>query len=356
MAVVLLLAAKVAISAPLPEFAARPEVDVAVRHQMADQQAVGVAVGLIEDKRIIYLKGYGLADRENGEPVNRDTLFRWASISKCLTAVAAMQLQERGVLDLHAPVRNYVAEFPDKGAPITTSQLLSHLGGIVHYSNGKVIRAEQAYDSPHPYGDVIVALDTFKESPLVNQPGEKYSYTTHGFILASAVVQRAGKQRFADQVRERIAAPAGMTTLQPDYQWVDLPNRAAGYTRKGGKVIRDTDTDVSWKLGGGGYISNIDDLARFAVGLLNGAFTNPQTQAQMWTRQRTNAGATTKYGLGFNVSGAGRDLKISHSGSQEKAKTRMVIYPERGTGVVVMCNSRHVKPELITTALFPFVR
>ena len=96
-------------------------------------------------------------------------------------------------------------------------QLLSHLGGIVHYSNGRVIRTEREYDTPHPYEDVILALDTFKESPLVSRPGVRHSYSSHGFILASAVVQRAGKQKFADQVNERIAKPAGMTTLQPDY-------------------------------------------------------------------------------------------------------------------------------------------
>ena len=322
---------------------------------MEDQEAVGVAVGLIKDNRIVYLKGYGLADRERKIPVDRGTMFRWASISKCLTAVAAMQLSQRDRLDIDAEVRGLVPEFPDKGFAITTRQLLSHLGGIVHYSNGEVVRTETDYSSPHPFEDVVLALDTFKESPLVNDPGEKYSYTTHGFILASAVVQRAGKQKFADQVHERIARPAGMTTLQPDYQWIEIPNRAVGYTRRDGQVIRDSDTDVSWKLGGGGFISNIDDLALFATGLLNGAFVNRETRSMMWTRQQTNANKQTKYGLGFSVVGEGRNQKVYHSGSQEKTKTRMVLYPNRAIGVVVMCNSRHVKPELITAALFPFV-
>lgn len=354
LAFALALAAVSAVAAP--QFKAVRPIDAAVRKEMARQQAVGVAVGLIKDKRIVYLKGYGYADREKRKRVDRNTMFRWASISKCLTAVAALQLHEQKQLNLHLPIRTYVPEFPDKHPPIKTVQLLSHLGGIVHYSNGRVIRTERNYAAPHPHEDVILALDTFKESPLVCRPGVRYSYSSHGFILASAVVQRAGRQKFADQVHERIFKPAGMATLQPDYQWVDIPNRAAGYIKKDGKVVRDTDTDVSWKLGGGGFISNIDDLALFATGLLNDTFMEPRTRALMWIRQRTNAKKHTDYALGFNVSGAGKDLKISHSGSQEKARTRMVIYPNRGTGVVVMCNSRHIEPGDITTALFPFVK
>ena len=352
-ALTLVLAAFSAVAAP--QFKSVRQIDAAVRKEMAKQQAVGVAVGLIKNNRIVYLKGYGYADREKRTRVDRNTMFRWASISKCLTAVAALQLREQKTLKLYLPVRTYVPEFPDKHPPIKTLQLLSHLGGIVHYSNGRVIRTEREYDTPHPYEDVILALDTFKESPLVSRPGVRHSYSSHGFILASAVVQRAGKQKFADQVNERIAKPAGMTTLQPDYQWVDIPNRAAGYIKKDGKVVRDTDTDVSWKLGGGGFISNIDDLALFATGLLSDTFMERRTRVLLWMPQRTNARKPIEYALGFNVSGVGKDLKISHSGSQEKAKTRMVLYPNRGTGVVVMCNSRHVNPGDITTALFPFV-
>ncbi|NLE36868.1 MAG: beta-lactamase family protein, partial [Pirellulaceae bacterium] len=234
-------------------------VDDAIRAEMERQQAVGAAVGVVRDGRVVYLKGYGHADREAGVPVTEQTLFRWASISKTLTAVAAMQLVERGLLDLDADVRSHVPEFPDKGVVITPRQLLCHQGGIVHYSNGRVIRTEREYDTPHPFEDVVTALDTFKESPLVAKPGERASYTTHGYILLSAVVERAGSETFADQVRRRIVEPLGLTTLRPDYQWESIDHRAVGYRTRRGRVVRSTDTDVSWKLGGGGYLSNIGD-------------------------------------------------------------------------------------------------
>ena len=342
-------------------------VDHAMRDEMAGQELVGLAVGIIQDGQIAYLKGYGLADREQHVPVTRQTMFRWASISKSITAVAAMQLWERGKLNLDRDVRRYVPEFPDKGTPIRVRHLLCHQGGIVHYTNGKVIRIKRDYPVAHPFENVIYALDTFRESPLVNEPGEKYSYTTHGYILLSAVVERAGKQKFAHQVRDRIAKPLKLATLQPDYQWEEIPHRAVGYRQRGGQVEVSTNTDVSWKLGGGGFISNIDDLAKFAAGLLNHRLVKPASRQKMWARQMTSGGEQTKYALGFSfnhyrdgelhtwsANGTGIEI-VGHSGSQEKTKTWMALSPQKKLGVVVMSNSEYASPRRLAGRLLEVV-
>lgn len=332
-------------------------VDAAIGREMKKQQLVGVAVGVIENGRIVYLKGYGFADREQRIPVSTKTKFRWASISKTLTAIVAMQLVEQGKLDLKADVRKYVPEFPRKReGRITSRDLLCHQGGIVHYTNGRVIRTKRKYKSPHPFADVVLALDTFKDSPLVNAPRAKYSYTTRGYILLSAVVQRAGKQRFADQVAQRISKPLLLTTLQPDYQWQKISNRAVGYRKRNGKIVRSTNTDVSWKLGGGGFLSNIDDLAKYAAGLINGKLVSRKTTMQMWTPQKTSDGKTTRYGLGFVVSRANGQLLVSHNGSQEKTKTRMLIDPKGRRGIVVMSNTEHANPTELTNAVIRALR
>lgn len=330
----------------------REAIDTAVREEMERQELVGVAVGVIRDGKVAYTAGYGYADREEEAPVTNDTLFRWASISKPVTAIAAMQLVEQGKLDLAADIREHVPEFPDKGAPITTEQLLAHMGGIVHYTNGPVIRTEREYDTPNPYESVILALDTFAPSPLVNQPGERYSYSTRGYILASAVVERAGGQRFAEQVRERICEPLGLTTLQPDYQWVEIPNRAKGYRMVRGHVFPSTDTDVSWKLGGGGFISNVHDLARFAAALMNSELVDEATTQDMWTPRTDANGESAGYGLGLRITNNNGQRRIMHTGAQEKTRTRMVFYPEAGHGIVVMTNSEHGDCGAISTAAY----
>ncbi|MEP6939195.1 MAG: serine hydrolase domain-containing protein [Rudaea sp.] len=327
-------------------------VDAAVLGELRRQDAVGVAIGVIENGRIVYVKGYGLADREHALPVTTETMFRWASVSKPLTAVAAMQLVQSGKLDLDADVRRYVPEFPDKGARITMRELLDHQGGIVHYENGEVIRTKKAYAQPHPFVDPVVALDTFKESPLVNAPGEKYSYSSYGYILASAVVQRAGGQPYVAQVGARISGPLALTSLQPDYPWAVIAHRAVGYVREHGAITRSSDTDVSWKLGAGGFISDIRDFAGFAAALLNHRLVSAQIEAQMWQPQNLRDGEKTDRGLGFEVDRKGGRLRVSHSGAQEKTRTRLVIYPESGLGAVVMTNSEWADPGSFSTVVF----
>ena len=192
--------------------------DSALAKQMAEQNLVGACIGVIRDRKIVCLQYQGFEDRENQIPVTDQTRFRWASVSKPLTAIAALQLVEQGKLNLQADVRDYVPEFPDQGHLIRVRDLMCHQSGIVHYQNGKVIRSQRDYPMPHPYEDVVLALDTFRESPLVHPPGEKFSYSTHAYILLSAVVQKAGQQKFADQVQARVVTPLGLETLQPDYQ------------------------------------------------------------------------------------------------------------------------------------------
>ena len=330
----------------------RSAIDAAIEAERARQQVVGLALGVIREGRVAYLQYYGLADREKGVAVTEKTLFRWASISKTLTAVTAMQLVDEGRLDLNRDVRRYVPEFPDEGEPVTSRQLLCHQGGIVHYSNGKVIRTQREYGRKHPFESVILALDTFKESPLIARPGEKHSYTTHGYILLSAVIERAGKMRFADQVRARIVRPLGLETLRPDYQWERIAHRAVGYRLGQGKVVRSTDTDVSWKLGGGGFLSNAADMARYATALIKGRLVSKASERAMWTRQRLRSGEGTSRGLGFVVETQNGTLKISHNGAQEKTRTRMVLFPRQRHGMVVLSNSENAKPGAFTTAAY----
>ncbi len=320
------------------------ELDQRILAQMQQDETVGLAIGVIRDGQLAYVKGYGLADRETNAPVTTESMFRWASISKPLTAVAGMQLYEIGKLDLDADVRRYVPEFPDFGSTITARDLLCHQSGIVHYQNGPVIVRERDYATDHPFADVITALDKFKDSPLLFQPGKRLSYSTHAYILLSAVVQRAGEQPFAQQVDQRIADVCGMASLQPDYPWVEIPGRVSGYRRFFETVVPSDSSDVSWKLGGGGFISNIEDMARFGCGLIERKLVAASTEFIMWTPQTTDTGTLTSYGLGFLVEGSGENLKVSHSGAQPKTRTLLVLYPRRRCGYAIATNSEWVRP------------
>jgi serine beta-lactamase-like protein LACTB, mitochondrial len=327
-------------------------VDEAIEAEMAKQQVVGVAVGILQDGQIVYLKGYGQSDREKRTPVTTETVFNWASCSKSLAAVAAMQLVDKKLLDLDADLRKYVPEFPDKGAVITCRHLLAHQSGIPHYSNGLVIPTNGRDSNAQLLTDPIGALNKFNRSPLLFQPGEKTSYSSYAYILLSAVIQRAGKDRFANQVRDRIARPLAMRTLQIDVESKNQENWAAGYTKnKKGQVVLAAEEANYWKHGAGAYKSNVGDFARWAQALINRELVSEEAEMQMWTRQKMAGGDMSKWGLGFVIEDQG-GLKVSHNGAQREVTTRFVIYPKARHGVVVMCNCEFASIGKFSTAVY----
>jgi serine beta-lactamase-like protein LACTB, mitochondrial len=337
-----------------PQFLA-PEKAEAVDRAMAEvletQRGVGLAVGIVDEGRIVYLKGYGFADRENQRPATAEAVFNWASNSKPLAAVAAMQLVQQGKLDLDADVRAYVPEFPDKGVVITPRHVLCHQSGLPHYSNGEVIPTERRYDVPNPFLDPVCACDRFNRSPLLFSPGERTEYSTYAYILLSAVIQRAGGEPFANQVQSRIAKPLGMTSLELDLENTQ-PGWAVGYTKSKDEIVRAGEEAHAWKAGGGGFKSNIGDFARFAEGLINGRLVSSATQAKMWEVQRNSSGKATGWGLGFTVEDERGGLKVSHNGKQDETTTRLVIYPGTKRGAVVMSNCSYTAIGEFTTAAF----
>ena len=114
-------------------------IDAAMIAEMEKQEVVGLAIGIIQDGEVVYTQTYGYADLGKKRKVLDSTLFRWASVAKPMTAVAALQLVESGDLDLDVDIRTLVPEYPDKGEVITTRQLLSHLGGMPHYQDGIIV-------------------------------------------------------------------------------------------------------------------------------------------------------------------------------------------------------------------------
>jgi CubicO group peptidase (beta-lactamase class C family) len=307
--------------------------------EFGKQKLVALSLAIAENGKVVYTQHLGFEDREKSIPATDATLYRWASISKPLTAVIAMQLSNEKKLDLDADVRRYVPEFPEKAWPITARQLLCHQGGVVHYSNGLVIPSPPRKDVEHPYFDAVDALAKFALSPLLHEPGTKYEYTTHGYVLLGAVEQRAAGELFPKLVNERVVRPLGMKTLQPDYAWVAIPHRAAGYQENGKKeIVLSDDVDVSWKLPGGGFISNVVDLALFSTGLLEDKLVDHATREKMWTRQRTKDGAETSYGLGFQIGERDGRREVHHGGAQEKTRTFLLMLPERHLGIALMTN------------------
>ncbi|XP_042327706.1 serine beta-lactamase-like protein LACTB, mitochondrial, partial [Sceloporus undulatus] len=412
--------------------------------------APGIVIGVSVDGKEVWAEGMGYADVENRVLCKPETVLRIASISKSLTMVAVAKLWEEGKLDLDAPVQTYVPEFPEKEyegkkVTVTTRLLASHLSGIRHYEKDiskvkeekeKANRAlktakdstksaqkekedrdsekndpvkarpehegsntksgkkkgefeQEEYYLKEKFDHVIDSLNIFKNDPLFFKPGSQFLYSTHGFTLLSAVVERAAGQKFTDYMLQ-IFRDLDMSTTGLDDNEPLIYNRARYYIHnKKGRLVNAPYVDNSYKWAGGGFLSTVGDLLKFGNAMLYGyqlgsltspptgqlpGYLKPSTIAMMWTPPNTEASRDKdgKYGLAWfvaenkQVCGFCRHQRhhAFHTGGAVGASSVLLILPEefesevtrgllpgppRGVVVSIICNMQSVS--LSSTAL-----
>src|SRR6266550_8033547 len=313
------------------------KIDAAITALMASKHIPGLSVAIVTDNQLRWQSGYGMADLENSVPAKAATVYRTASVAKPITAVAVMQLVERGKLDLDAPIQKYVATFPTKPWPITSRELLGHLSGIRNYKGNE-------NDSTRFYSSLTEALSIFKDDPLDFEPLTKFSYTTYGYTLLGAVIEGASGMSYLDYMRENVFKPAKMSHTKADNVYDIIPNRARGYAPKvygqfDGNLRNAALADTSYKIPAGGLVSTVEDLANFAIAVQNGVLIKKETFDQMSTPQETLDGKTTAYGLGWYIDGVGnRKGLVWHGGVQAGVTSMLFILPKERFGLVILTN------------------
>lgn len=312
-----------------------PLIEKMIAEEMEKNSVPGLAVAIAVDGKVVYSKGFGFADLENQTPFTPQTVSRIGSVSKTFTALAIMQLVGQGKIKLDAEVQNYVPSFPKKSAPITIRQLLCHQGGIRHYKGAEML-------SNVRYNDVESALAIFKDDPLVNEPGEKYSYTTYGYNLLSRVVESASGESFLDYLQQHIISPLGLKQTYPDQPRQLIPRRARNYTKTpNGPLENAPAVDQSNKWGGGGLLSTVEDLVKYAAAYDSDKLARPETIKQMFTGQNTRDGKPTAYGLGWATANDQGKRRIEHSGGSIGATAILTKYPEQGLIISALVNCDH---------------
>ncbi len=315
----------------------RAQIEAAVSKFMAETHVPGLSVAVVENGEYEWASGFGLADVENNVPASEHTLFRLASISKSLTATAAMELQERGQLDLDAPVQKYWPAFPQKQGVITTRLAMGHLAGIRHYKGGAndlEVGNTKHFDNP-----IQAGLDFFKNEPLLSDPGKTFHYSTQGYTLVGCVIEGASGAKYGDFVRQNVFAPAGMEHTQVDDRFAVIPYRTRFYRKTDSGTVQNADfLDSSYKIPGGGWLSSAEDMARFEVAILNDRLIKRATRDLMWTPLRPSDGLKDGYGLGWGTGTEGGVLTVGHDGGQQGTSTAFVVAPTRRAGVVVLTN------------------
>jgi serine beta-lactamase-like protein LACTB, mitochondrial len=315
----------------------RAQIEKAVSAFMTANSIPGISIAIVQNGRPVWSSGFGMADLEDSAPATSSTLYRLGSISKPITAVAILQLYERGKLDLDAPVQNYCTAFPQKDSPITTRHLLAHLSGIRHYNNDG--KGDVPEDSARHFASMEESLQLFASDPLLSKPGTQFHYSTYGYTLLGCVLEGAASQKYVDFVHENVFRPAAMDHTQPDDFFVIVPHRTRWYHRdKSGAVLNAGVLDSSYKIPGGGLISSADDMANFEAALLAGKLLKPATQELMWTAQHTTDGKPTTYALGWAVGNHFGLHIVGHDGGQQGTSTAILLAPQKSAAVAVLIN------------------
>lgn len=293
------------------------------------------------DGEVVWTGAFGHADLTHRVPATDSTRYRIASISKPFASTLAMMLAHEDRLDLDAPIRSYLPLFPEKRAPITTRQLLSHTAGIRHYQGDE-------FRSSTRYGSRLGPLAIFADDPLEFEPGTDYSYSTYGYTLASAVLEAAADSSFLELLDARIAEPLNLTTLTPEKVEEVISNKASFYLveteEETTRVVNAPFVDNSNKWAGGGLLATPEDVSRFVLGLLQGDLL-PQTRVEeLFAPEAPLEDEPYHYGLGWRSNpdtDQGRH-RVWHTGGAMGGSGIVTFYPNRELVITTLANASDV--------------
>ncbi len=301
------------------------------------KQIPSVTAGLLVNKEIKWFYSIGYSDIENNVAVSEKSLFRIASITKPITAVAIMQLWEKGIINLDIDIRKYIPYFPEKKYKFTIRQLLSHTAGIRNYKEGE-------FDSKKFYQSTKEALKVFEYDSLMFEPGTKYLYTSLGYNILAAIIEEVTKKPFENYIYENILKPAGMLTTRADKQREIIPFRVRGYEKNVEyNFINAALADLSIKVAGGGFLSNSKDLLLFAKALLDNKLIDETTLKIMTKKTRLKNGSYVDYGLGFSLEFENDSLKyFGHAGAGTGFSGMLMISSNGKNAAVYLTNIRDI--------------
>ncbi|MDP1823232.1 MAG: serine hydrolase domain-containing protein [Archangium sp.] len=309
----------------------------------------GLAIAVLHDDQL-WLDTSGAASLTPFRKVTPGTSFRVASITKTFTAAAVMRLVEQGRLELEADVRAQVPEFPAKdGGVVTVQTLLNHTSGIGTYTSPADGRTVTAYSTEQ-------SLGLFKDRPLLAPPGAAFVYSSYGYVLLGALVERVAHRRFGEHLREAFLGPLGLRDTGLEDRRSTAPG-ATGYSMGSRGLVAARALDISSRFSSGGLRSTVGDVITWARAWLDGAVVSETSWRKMTTPAVTTDGFSPDYGLGFAVYPMRGRRVVAHAGGQPGASSILLMVPEERFAVVVLSNvsGRGVAINRLATGLMEVV-
>jgi len=324
-------------------------IDKAVADGLAERTLTGAVVGVLKDGKIVLIKGYGMADLEDDQPVKPDTIFRIGSISKQFTSAMILLLVERGELSLDDPMSRYFPDFPHSEG-ITVRHLLNHTSGIRSFLSNAFRRSEgwREHDTKE-----MVSYIAHQDDLTDFAVGSNYRYNNSAYVLAGAIVEKVTGKSYAVALRDMITAPLGLTDTTYDDERAVVPRRAKGYDLRDGKATYPEPFSVSVAGGAGAMRSTAADMLRWHQALFGGKFLKPESLSQMIEPATLNDGRPTSlvqkpdpkgrppmdYGLGLKLGNQDGRRLIGHGGAINGFNAMLYTFPDDKTTIVMLSNT-----------------
>lgn len=299
----------------------------------------GASVVVIHDGKVAYIRSYGLANVEEHVPATPETDYRLASLTKQFTATAIMLLVQDGKLKYDDRVIDLLPGFPAYGRDITVRHLLTHTSGLWAYEDFVPDTATvQVKDR-----DVLELIGRADSTYFA--PGSAFRYSNSGYAVLALIVERVSGEPFARFLHDRIFAPLGMNGSVAYERGVStVPNRAFGYTRRGGGFVRTDQSSTSAVLGDGGIYTSVADLVKWDRALETHKLVSAGAREQSWTPYVLSDGEPTHYGFGWFVDQDRGRKRLTHNGETRGFTNAILRYPAERLSVIVLTNTTNSAP------------
>lgn len=310
------------------EEALSSEIDEYLQKEMKERQIPGLALAVVRNGTIVKEKGYGLADIQNQVPVNTNTVFELASITKQFTASAIMILQQEGKLNIDDKITEYLEDAPENWDEVKIRHLLTHTSGLPVIGRGftgyNTMPREDLQKLSQVNFTKELAYAAAKTDTLNTPPGEKYVYSDVAFFLLGVIVQNASGMHYRDFMQKKIFDPVGMHDTYILDQVKIHPNEARGYTLRDGELVnirRIWEFEIPSHYG---IFSTVGDLAKWDKALYSEDILTQESKNEMWKPMMRNNGIPSPYGFGWTTWLRGDEKIIDHTGITGTQITRFL--------------------------------
>lgn len=284
---------------------------------------------------ILLCKGYGPANIEHGIPNTPKTVFRVGSITKQFTAVAILQLQEKGMLNVQDPIGRYLPDYPN-GEAITIHHLLTHSSGIPSITSFPQLSEIQRHPTT-----VRRTMTYFQELPLEFEPGSDCKYSDSGYIVLGAIIEAVAKRPYEEYLMEFILGPLQLNSTYFDHNQNIIVNRASGYSQNDkGELVNAEFVEMSFPHGAGSLASTVEDLYRWDLSLKAQALLSPKSSELLFFPHATSRKNNIAYGYGFFIDE--KKQIIGHMGSIEGFRAALYRQLKEDLTVIVLTNNEKI--------------